>query len=223
MIGVDYLDPGPSYRKSMESRRNKMPTVDDMIARRTLLTGAAFAAGTAMIPPAWADAGFPSQRWIKIVFVNTGEHFNNLYYSDGGYIMPAVQQFSWTCRDWRAGEWKWIHPWLMNLVFVLHWKYNKDEIKILSGYRTPQTNAQLEGSALNSQHMRAMALDIHIPDVDNEAVARDFKTFIYGGTGMYPGHGFTHFDFGPLRSSPDPGPALTERSGTTTARRRYRY
>ena len=34
----------------------------------------------------------------------------------------------------------------------------------------------------------------------NEAVARDFKTFIYGGTGMYPGRGFTHFDFGPLRS-----------------------
>jgi uncharacterized protein YcbK (DUF882 family) len=106
------------------------------------------------------------------VFVNTGEHFNNLYYSDGGYIMPAVQQFSWTCRDWRAGEWKWIHPRLMDLVFVLHWKYNKDEIKILSGYRTPQTNAQLEGSALNSQHMRAMALDIHIPDVDNGSCAR---------------------------------------------------
>ena len=41
----------------------------------------------------------------------------------------------------------------------------------------PQTNAQLEGAALNSQHMRAMALDIHIPEVDNEAVARDFKTF----------------------------------------------
>jgi uncharacterized protein YcbK (DUF882 family) len=42
-------------------------------------------------------------------------------------------------------ERKWIHSWLMDLVFVLHRKYNKDEIKILSGYRTPQTNAQLEG------------------------------------------------------------------------------
>jgi len=47
--------------------------------------------------------------------------------------------------------------------------------------------------------MRAMVLDIHNPDVDNEAAARDFKTFIYGGTGMCPGRGFTHFDFGPLR------------------------
>jgi uncharacterized protein YcbK (DUF882 family) len=171
-----------------------------MIDRRMLLFGAAAAAGGRLVPPACAGTGFPSHRWVKIVFVNTGERFNKLYFSDGAYIMPAVQQFSWTCRDYRAGEWKWIHPWLMDLVFVLHWKYNKDEIKILSGYRTPQTNAQLEGAALNSQHVRAMALDIHIPDVDNEAVARDFKTFIYGGTGMYPGRGFTHFDFGPLRS-----------------------
>ena len=171
-----------------------------MMDRRRLLFGTVAVAGALVVPPALADTGFPSRRWVKIVFVHTGERFNNLYFSEGSYILPAVQQFSWTCRDFRAGEWKWIHPWLMDLVFVLHWRYNKDEIKILSGYRTPQTNALLEGAALNSQHMRAMALDIHIPDVDNEAVARDFKTFIYGGTGMYPGRGFTHFDFGPLRS-----------------------
>ena len=65
---------------------------------------------------------------------------------------------------------------------------------MLSGYRTPQTNHGLEGAAKNSQHMRAMALDIHIPDVDNDAVAREVKSFIYGGTGMYPGR-----DFCPLR------------------------
>jgi len=93
-----------------------------------------------------------------------------------------------------------LHPWLMDLLFVLHWKYNKDEIKILSGYRTSETNAQLEGAALNSQHMRAMALDIHIPDVDNDAVARDVKTFIYAAWECTPGRDFVHCDFGPLRS-----------------------
>jgi uncharacterized protein YcbK (DUF882 family) len=173
-----------------------------MIGRRKLLTSVTAVAGSAVLaPPLWAaQSGFPSRRWVKIVFAPTGERFSNLYFSDGAYILPAVQQFSWTCRDYRANESKWIHPWLMDLVFVLHWKYGKNEIKVLSGYRTPQTNAQLEGAALNSQHMRAMALDIHIPEVDNEAVARDFKTFIYGGTGIYPGRDFTHFDFGPLRS-----------------------
>ena len=173
-----------------------------MIGRRKLLTSVTAVAGSAVLaPPLWAaQSGFPSRRWVKIVFAPTGERFSNLYFSDGAYILPAVQQFSWTCRDYRKNESKWIHPWLMDLVFVLHWKYAKNEIKVLSGYRTPQTNAQLEGAALNSQHMRAMALDIHIPEVDNGAVARDFKTFIYGGTGIYPGRDFTHFDFGPLRS-----------------------
>src|SRR5690242_16555892 len=171
-----------------------------MISRRKLLVGFTAVAEAALAPPTWAQSNFPSRRWVKIVFAPTGERFSNLYFSDGAYIVPAVQQFSWTCRDYRANESKLIHPWLMDLIFVLHWKYDKNEIKVLSGYRTPQTNTQLEGAALNSQHMRAMALDIHIPDVNNEAVARDFKNFIYGGTGIYPSRDFTHFDFGPLRS-----------------------
>jgi uncharacterized protein YcbK (DUF882 family) len=46
-------------------------------------------------------------------------------------------------------------------------------INISSNYRSPTTNSQIEGAALNFQHTGAMALDIHIPDVDNVAVARD--------------------------------------------------
>jgi uncharacterized protein YcbK (DUF882 family) len=170
------------------------------IARRGLLTGFSAAAVAAVAPPVWAQTGFPAKRWVNIVFTPTGERFADRYFWDGVYSVAAVRQFSWTCRDFRANEWKWIHPWLMDLVFVLHWKYDKNLIGIFSGYRSPQTNVQIEGAALDSQHTRAMALDIHIPDVDNGAVARDLKTIIYGGTGMYPGRGFTHFDFGPLRS-----------------------
>ncbi len=89
---------------------------------------------------------------------------------------------------------------LMDLLFILHWKYNRNEIQIYSGYRTPETNAHIEGAALNSQHILGKALDIHLPDLDNTAVAKDFKTFIYGGVGMYPLKHFTHLDCGPLRS-----------------------
>jgi uncharacterized protein YcbK (DUF882 family) len=168
--------------------------------RRQLLAGGAGAALAALAPPVWAQTAFPQRRWVNIVFTPTGARFADRYFWDGAYSMSAVQRFSWTCRDYRANEWKWIHPWLMDLVFVLHWKYSRNLISIFSGYRSPVTNAQIEGAALNSQHTRAMALDIHIPDVDNEAVARDLKTILYGGTGMYPGRAFTHFDFGPLRS-----------------------
>jgi uncharacterized protein YcbK (DUF882 family) len=170
-----------------------------MIDRRQLLMTPVPLVLAAVATATSAAVIFPPLRWVKIVFSPTGERYNNFYYKNGEYDRTAVEQFSWTCRDYRAGDWMLLHPWLMDIVFLLHWRYMKDEISVFSGYRTPATNFQLEGAALNSQHMRGMALDIHIPDLDNNLVARDIGRFIYGGVGMYPGRGFVHFDFGPLR------------------------
>jgi uncharacterized protein YcbK (DUF882 family) len=92
-----------------------------------------------------------------------------------------------------------MHPFLMDIIYILHWRYMCDEISIFSGYRSPETNAHIEGAARNSQHTRAMALDVHVPGVDHDQVARDVASFVDGGVGMYPGRGFVHYDFGPLR------------------------
>jgi S1-C subfamily serine protease len=70
----------------------------------------------------------------------------------------------------------------------------------------PENPQQFEGQEANLQHARAMALDIQIPDLDNEAVARDFASFIYGGVGIYPHHDFFHVDFGPNRQWVGPSP-----------------
>jgi uncharacterized protein YcbK (DUF882 family) len=184
-----------------------------MISRRNLLLGAAAVAiaGQARAasdinspactwpPPGWQKNGFPSRRWVNILFSHTNERFKNIYVEDGVYIKPAVEQFSWTCRDFRANESKLLDPRLMDLLFVLHWKYCKDEIRIFSGYRSEKTNSQIEGAAKNSQHIQARALDIHLPSVDNDAVALDFRNIVNGGVGMYPGRQFTHMDMGSLR------------------------
>jgi uncharacterized protein YcbK (DUF882 family) len=184
-------------RRSFQTHSRPEPAI--VSRRQLLLGGAASAAGVASLaPPAWS-AGFPGLRWVKIVFSHTGERCNEFYFGDGGYSAPAVQKFSWTCRDHRANKMQILHPFLMDILFLLHWRYMKDEIIINSGYRSPETNAQLEGAALNSQHTRAMALDVHIPDVDHNQVARDVASFVDGGVGMYPGRGFVHYDFGPLR------------------------
>lgn len=184
-----------------------------MIDRRTLLLGGAIAAlqplssraetdgsPAGWVPQKWRELGFPIRRWVNVIFVHTGERFKNIYMEDGNYIVPAVQQFSWTCRDFRRNEWMWLEPHLLDLLFILHWKYDRDEIKILSGYRTPETNANIEGAALHSQHTLGKALDVHLSDVDNAEVARNFKLLIEGGVGMYPQKHFTHLDWGPLRS-----------------------
>jgi uncharacterized protein YcbK (DUF882 family) len=152
------------------------------------------------LPSNWRELGFPTRRWVTMVFVHTGEHFHTIYCEDGSYIYPSVKEFSWVCRDYRLNQWKWLHPMLLDLLFVLHWKYNRNEIQIYSGYRTPETNAHIEGAALHSQHILGMALDVHLTDVDNTAIAKDFKTIFKGGVGMYPLKHFTHLDCGPLRS-----------------------
>ncbi len=78
-----------------------------MVHRRKLFVGAAAAVLAPLAPPAWADTGFPSRRWVKIVFINTGERFNNLYFSDGAYIVPAVKECRPRRQDlhlWRRGN-----------------------------------------------------------------------------------------------------------------------
>jgi len=156
-------------------------------------------------PPGWTK-GFPSRRWVNVVFAPTGERFKDFYVDDGVYSTDAITRFSWTCRDFRANEWKLFDPRLLDLLFVLHWKYCKDEINILSGYRTPQTNRlaenpqQFEGEQANSLHAEAKALDIHLPNVDKDAVALDLRNVLYGGLGMYPHRDFLHVDMGPVRS-----------------------
>ena len=156
-------------------------------------------------PPAWKKGGFPSRCWVHVLNVQTGDRFKNIYCEDGNYILPSVQQFSWVCRDWRANEWKLLDARLLDLLFVLHWKYCRNEIRIISGYLTPESAIlpvdpqQFEGSHANGQHEQGRALAIHLPDIDNEAVGLDFRTFVYGGIGTYPGRDFVHFDMGPKR------------------------
>jgi uncharacterized protein YcbK (DUF882 family) len=82
--------------------------------RRQLFASSAGAALAGLTPPSWAQAVFPQRRWINIVFTPTGEHSADRYFWDGAHSMAAVHQFSWTCWDFRANEWKWIHPWLMD-------------------------------------------------------------------------------------------------------------
>jgi uncharacterized protein YcbK (DUF882 family) len=173
-----------------------------LMDRRNFLQSASAAAVCA--PPILTLTEIPQTRAIHIIFAHTGEKYENFYYQNGSYIKSEIDRFSWVCRDFRANQWKVLNPLLMDLLFVLHWKHHQDLITIVSGYRTPETNAQLEGAALNSQHIQGNALDIVIPGLDMDAVAESFKPYFgcgpEGGVGIYPGRGFTHMDFGPRRS-----------------------
>jgi uncharacterized protein YcbK (DUF882 family) len=73
-------------------------------------------------------------------------------------------------------------------------------IMVHSGYRTPQTNAQIEGAARLSYHMWGKAVDFDVPGVDLGELAGICEACpVSGGVGYYP-EGWVHLDTGPKRT-----------------------
>lgn len=168
--------------------------------RRTFLTGAAVLAAGAALPVDAEAAHLPSRRMINIYNPHTEERMKALYYADGVYSRNAALEFSHLLRDWRMNQTRMMHPYLMDIITVLHLTFRVPEVVIYSGYRTPWTNSHLEGAAKNSLHMKGLAVDVHLPGVDTLAVARALRSAIPGGVGYYPHSKFVHFDLGGHRS-----------------------
>ncbi len=81
---------------------------------------------------------------------------------------------------------------------VLHLVGVDQPIVVHSGYRTPATNAAVEG-AHYSFHLSARAVDFHVPGVSMEyAWAVSASRAVVGGIGYYPGS-HVHIDSGPRR------------------------
>jgi uncharacterized protein YcbK (DUF882 family) len=76
--------------------------------------------------------------------------------------------------------------------------YLGEPIQVNSGYRTPAWNASREGSAKNSQHLKAKAADIVCKSKTPKQLGAIIEKLIaakkmkQGGLGIYPG--FVHYD-----------------------------
>ena len=75
--------------------------------------------------------------------------------------------------------------------------------QIISGYRSPITNAALhansDGVATRSLHMEGRAIDIRVRGVDLRATARRRHCQQAGGVGYYQSSDFIHVDTGRVR------------------------
>lgn len=110
-------------------------------------------------------------------------------------------------KDWRKNVIVPCDTKLYAALYVIQRKFGiPDPINILSGYRSAETNAMLrqqsisrnggkatsESPAVNSQHIRANAVDFMLPGVPPLTVSRYVQTLGLGGTGNYST--FTHMD-----------------------------
>lgn len=147
---------------------------------------------------------YPPQRSLKFYNLHTGENLSATYCENGRYVEGALRDINYIMRDFRANEIKPIDPRLLDLLYTLNRRlYTQEPFHLISGYRSPATNAMLaarsEGVAHHSLHIEAKAADIRVPGRTLGEVWRTAMAMLAGGVGFYPRSDFVHVDVGRVR------------------------
>jgi uncharacterized protein YcbK (DUF882 family) len=174
------------------------------IGRRTVLGAAVAAASGVITAPAFAFSRVSVVRSLSFYNLHTDESIHAAYWADGVYLNDGVVQIEHLLRDFRTDT---VHPIdrrLFDLLSLLRQKLSTDApIQVISGYRSPQTNAMLEhetdGVSANSLHMEGEALDLRVPGRSLSLVHEAALDLRAGGVGYYPHSDFVHVDVGRVR------------------------
>lgn len=143
---------------------------------------------------------------MRISFRNqhTGESFNGVYRVGSRYMPEAFEQINTVLRDFRTGDVFPIDPRVVDILFALRQKTGASApYEVLSGYRSPKTNALLarngDGVASNSLHMTGQAIDIRLPGYSTKKLSEAGASLRAGGVGYYAKSNFVHLDTGQVR------------------------
>lgn len=146
----------------------------------------------------------PGSRQIALLNLHTDERLEIEYSRDGAYVPEALSKIEVLLRDFRTGERHVIDPRLMDyLVEVAHTVGAEPSFSVISGYRSPQTNAVLHeksaGVARHSLHMEGRAVDVRMTGIDCAKLAAQAEDLQHGGVGYYRASDFVHLDTGAFR------------------------
>jgi len=141
---------------------------------------------------------------LKLLNTHTGERASVTYWADGKYEPQALAEINHILRDHRNNQVHEMAPDLLDLLYAMHLKLDtNEELHIISGYRSPETNAALraksKGVAKHSYHMKGMAADIRVPGRNVGRIYDAAMNLRVGGVGYYPRSEFVHIDVGPVR------------------------
>lgn len=174
--------------------------------RRVLAFGLGAAALAIASPLQGALAALPQAgtRTLGLLSTHTDEKITATYWRDGVYDKGALRDIDYVLRDHRTGEVAPIDPQLLDLLVELHRRAgSRKEFQVISGYRSPKTNAMLAsgsgGVAKRSLHMDGKAIDIRLHDVALADLRQTALGMKAGGVGYYRKSDFIHVDTGRVR------------------------
>lgn len=180
-----------------------------MLERRSLLKLGASAIGAGLVGApvmAWADGpADPGFRCVSLQNLHTGESMQGVYWDGDSYVTEVLDAVNLHLRDYRTGDVHPIDPRLLDLLDAVAARTGtRSRFQVISGYRSPRTNAMLhERSAEVAQksfHIQGMAIDVRLPDVELHHLHAAAQSLGQGGVGYYPESNFVHIDVGPVRT-----------------------
>jgi uncharacterized protein YcbK (DUF882 family) len=180
----------------------------DRLQRRKFLGYGLAAATLAASGRALAEAPvsplIDGPRSVALHNLHTGESLNAIYWDDGAYVPDALQAVNKVLRDFRTGDEHVMDPRLLDLLTAVHGKVDaRSPFQVISGYRSPKTNAMLHershGVASGSLHMQGMAIDVRVEGVQLDHLHKAALDLGRGGVGLYPVSNFVHMDVGRVR------------------------
>ncbi|HYB08314.1 MAG TPA: DUF882 domain-containing protein [Alphaproteobacteria bacterium] len=172
--------------------------------RRRFVCAGVAAVFSAVAAPAFAAIPRHQVRTVSFDNLHTGERLKVDYWVNGRYLPDAMGAVEQVLRDHRTNEVHAIDPQLLDLLDALSRRlYTRVPYQVISGYRSPATNAMLraqsDGVAAQSLHMEGMAIDIRVPGRTLRAVHKAALQLERGGVGYYPRSDFVHVDVGRVR------------------------
>jgi uncharacterized protein YcbK (DUF882 family) len=143
----------------------------------------------------------PGMRHLIMTNGRTGERFDRAFVENGEYVSDALQEFSRFARDWRQNESIPFDPKTIDIIWKVWKKLDTTAVfNLNSGYRSPKTNASLNGTAKQSLHLRAKAADLSISGRSVNQIYSAAMSLKAGGVGKYTDSHFVHVDSGRHRT-----------------------
>jgi uncharacterized protein YcbK (DUF882 family) len=193
----------------MTSRKEAGESIGSCVmGRRDFLTAGLVTAAACHFPGRSVAAVakfFSTERALSFYNAHTGENVKRaVYWQDGKYVPHALADINYILRDFRTGEVKEIDVDLLDLLFALLQELESTgPLHIISGYRSPETNALLRiigrGVVKDSLHIHGKAIDIRLPGRELKTLRRAAVCLQRGGVGYYPFSDFVHVDVGRVR------------------------
>ena len=163
------------------------------------------ATGTALPLATPSLAALPGARHLALDHTHTREQIALVYALGDTFLTPALASLNHFLRDHYSGEVGPMDPQLFDLLHRVQQALGTQQpFEVISGYRSPGTNATLRstregGVAKHSLHMDGKAIDVRLPGVSLADLRDAARSLRGGGVGFYPREQFVHIDTGRVR------------------------